>query len=104
MLNPELVTAIGAFMVAALGAFAANKMFTPGRSDPMAALIKLLEGVERQSGIQTNTYGQNMEYFRELNSVVKSQLTAMNAKLNEIIVLINDVRLDNARRGRREGE
>ena len=103
MLNPELVTAIGAFMVAALGAFAANKMFTPGRSDPMAALIKLLESVERQSGAQTTTYGQNMEYFQKLNSVVETQLTAMNTKLETIIVLINDVRLDNARHKSREG-
>jgi len=104
VLNPELVTAIGGIMVAVLVAFAGNKLFTSGKPDPMTALIKLLEGVERQSGIQTTTYGQNMEYFRQLNSVVESQLTAMNAKLSEIITMINQARIDDARHNRGKGE
>lgn len=97
MLNPELVATFGAFMVAALGAFAANKMFKPGKPDPMADLIKLLENVERQSGTQTTTYERNMEYLKDLTMLVNTHLTAMNSKMSEIISLINQARIDDAR-------
>ena len=103
MLNPELVTAIGGIMVAVLVAFAGNKLFSPGKPDPIAALIRLLEKVERQSGTQTTTYERNMEYLKDLTVLVNVHLTAMNTKLETIIVLINDVRLDNARHNSREG-
>jgi len=103
MLNPELVTAIGGIMVAVLVAFAGNKLFSPGKPDPIAALIRLLEKVERQSGTQTTTYERNMEYLKDLTVLVNAHLTAMNTKLETIIVLINDVRLDNARHNSREG-
>jgi len=103
MLNPELVTAIGGIIVAVLVAFAGNKLFSPGKPDPIAALIRLLEKVERQSGTQTTTYERNMEYLKDLTVLVNAHLTAMNTKLETIIVLINDVRLDNARHNSREG-
>jgi len=104
MLNPELVTAIGGIMVAVLVAFAGNKLFSPGKPDPIAALIRLLEKVERQSGTQTTTYERNMEYLKDLTVLVNAHLTAMNTKLGTIISLINDVRLDNARHNHGKGE
>ena len=104
MLNPELVTAIGGIMATVLIAFVGSKLFQPGKPDPMSALIKLLENVDRQSGLQTTTYGQNMEYLKDLNTLVNNHLTAMNLKLNEIINLIHQVRFDSAQRDHGKGQ